>query len=442
LVAALRHFGLKPGNVVGIGHPHHYLHWLTVLAFEALGVTTFSYEQDETGILEAALATADLVMCAPGHAPPNARRVQILDSEWIDSLRDQVPEWPVQTASIGPDTPMRIVKNSGTTGSLKRMVHTARVREFWIRQYQVRTGFNRHSRYLMTMGFSVEAFHAYAATCIRMGGTCVYDGRDGIGEVLAAQVITHITMPPFLLTQVLANLPDGYVKAPDLTVFTIGAPVSTEVRDRVEQVLATEIVESYGTQEMAVICTMGEDGVGTVFPGVRVETVAEDGRPVLGEPGLVRVMSAGMVDGYLDNPEATAQMFRDGWFYPGDLAVMDDTRTLRLIGRVDDLLNIQGFKFAPGPLEEKLRAALPVTDLCLAAIADDAGVEQLCVVAAPRDPDSLTDIRRKLDPLMPDTVGTVRFVAVASIPRTTTGKVRRNELAQSLRQSPAKSETR
>lgn len=435
MVAALRGFGLEPGDAAGVEHPHLYLHWLLLLAFEALGVSTFSYARGEAAMVEEALAGTALVMCSPGQEPAIARRAHPMDTAWIDSVAETEPDRPLIPAPIGPDTPIRIVKSSGTTGSFKRMIHTGRVHEFWIRQYQLRAGFNRNSRYLVTAGFHFQVFHVVATACIRMGGACVYDEREGIANALSKYAITHATCVPRILIQVLDNLPENYVKAPELTVFTVGAPVPNAVRARTKRVLANNLVESYGTTEVAVICTMGEDGVGTVMPGVLVEVLNDDGQPVMGEPGLVRVMTEGSVGGYVDNPEATGRMFRDGWFYPGDVGVMQDRRTVRIIGRADDQLNIGGTKFPPQPLEAELASNLPVDDLCLTTMADGEGVHRVWVVLVLRNPDGMADILPKIGPMLPAMFGEVKLVAMEKIPRTDTGKILRNKVNELLRQA-------
>ena len=56
-----------------------------------------------------------------------------------------------------------------------------------------------------------------------------------------------------------------------------------------------------------------------------------------GETGLIRVRAQPMVTGYLGNPGATAERFRDGWFYPMDVGFLDESGQLNLTGRSDDV---------------------------------------------------------------------------------------------------------
>jgi len=433
-VAALRKLDLEPGQTVGIEHPHLYLHWLAVVALEALGVTSFSYGKDDLTVLRAELADADMLLCTPDGAPDQHRNIRLMDKGWIDDIRRKTPENPVRTTQITSETRLRITRSSGTTGSLKCMYHTAAIRDFWVENYLFRTGVNRRSRYLMSVGFTIEAMQYYATACIRMGGTCIYDGRTDLAEVLATQNISHVALPTYILKQLLDGLPENYTKPEDLTIYLISAAVPPDIRARIRKYLATDTFESYGTSECGGICDMDGDANGVVRPGVTVEVIDDDGEPVFGEIGRVRVRSAGVVDGYIGDPDSTARMFRDNWFYPGDLADMQDERTLKLIGRADDILNIGGVKFAPGTLEEKLRQAVPVADLCLVELADDAGLTRLCIVLVPHDGSDTEDLKSLLSPHLPSNLGRVELVTANQIPRTEMGKAKRNDLVRTLQQ--------
>jgi acyl-CoA synthetase (AMP-forming)/AMP-acid ligase II len=83
-----------------------------------------------------------------------------------------------------------------------------------------------------------------------------------------------------------------------------------------------------------------------------VEVVDESGRPVpSGEPGRLRIRSASMAEGYLDDPEATRRFFQDGWFYPSDIAILDGPRRIKVIGRADEMITTAGGKKAPSDIE-------------------------------------------------------------------------------------------
>ena len=92
-----------------------------------------------------------------------------------------------------------------------------------------------------------------------------------------------------------------------------------------------------------------------LVPGRVVEIVDESDRPVpTGEIGRVRVGTEGGPTGYLNDEAATRAFFKDGFFYPGDLAVMRSDGRMALQGRVTDIINVRGDKISPAPIEDRL----------------------------------------------------------------------------------------
>ena len=106
--------------------------------------------------------------------------------------------------------------------------------------------------------------------------------------------------------------------------------------------LAKNLFENCSSNESEPICIVEPDGVGKILPGVEVETVDDHRRPVWRWLGLVRVKGGGCIDSYENDPDAAEKMFHDGWFYPGDVGEMLGPRSLKLLGWVDDLINIGG----------------------------------------------------------------------------------------------------
>ena len=373
ITAAVRDFGLQPGNIVAIEWTAFYHHFQLVLAFETLGVVTASFDRGDIKTVQPLLKFVDLVIGSPGIAPKGAKRVHDLTGKWIEAaLAGQAKDNEV-AVYMRPDTPLRIGHTSGTTGAQKWKVSTAGNQDFWIRKRIERSGYAAQSRYMINLSFSVQSIYSNATACLRCGGTCIMPPGGNPAQALTDYEATHVTLLPVTLMTLLDTLPEGYVKPPNLTLLMIGAPVPKALRKRALDRLAVNLVDGYGTNETGPICTMNADGTGTVLPGVRVEVVDDQDRPVMGQPGRVRIKSDGCIDGYLDDPETTARMFRDGWFYPGDRGVMEDADTLKLIGRADDILNIRGLKIAPHRIEEVLMEGLPVKDVGVTALPDPDG---------------------------------------------------------------------
>ena len=127
----------------------------------------------------------------------------------------------------------------------------------------------------------------------------------------------------------------------------------------------------------------GERRPGTVGQATGVELAAldENWRPVPpGEQGEVSVRGPSVVDHYLDNPDATAASFRDGWFRTGDVGTLSTDGYLTLVGRVKELINRAGEKISPYEIEDVLLSHPAVAEAAAYPVPDDEYGEQVGVV--------------------------------------------------------------
>ena len=133
-----------------------------------------------------------------------------------------------------------------------------------------------------------------------------------------------------------------------------GAALAPEVAIFFEAI-GLQLYQGYGLTETAPVVAAERPGavrlgsVGKPIPGVELR-IAEDGEILVKGPGLMR--------GYWDNPEATAQVIDDeGWFHTGDVGRIDDQGFLAITDRKKDLLVTSGGKnVAPQPIEQRLAA--------------------------------------------------------------------------------------
>ncbi len=240
---------------------------------------------------------------------------------------------------------------------------------------------------------------------------------------------------PAWLRQVLRDLPSGFQKPAELFVASFGAALPQPLRQEALERLATEVVEFYGSNEVGFVSSIryeGRSGLGAIWPTARVEIVDEDERAMpAGTPGKIRAQTDAMVEGYVDDPEATARMFRNGWFYPGDIGRISGDAQLQVIARDDDLLNIGGNKLSPLELEDLILRTVGVEDVGVFTVQEPLGVEELWVVVSgsrESDAELLERVARALSNR--GTLGRFHVAKVPSIPRTATGKIQRHVLRQ------------
>ena len=160
-------------------------------------------------------------------------------------------------------------------------------------------------------------------------------------------------------------------------------------------------VEAYGATELSPAVSVnipnyiwdlgkkpGRDGsVGHPIPGVIVKAVnPETGEDLkYGEEGLVLVKGPNVMQGYLDEPEKTAEVIRDGWYNTGDLGSIDPNGYIMLTGRMSRFSKIAGEMVPHGAVEEAIHDVLETEDIKAVVVGkpDEAKGEKLVVFHLP-----------------------------------------------------------
>ncbi|HYC14667.1 MAG TPA: AMP-binding protein, partial [Stellaceae bacterium] len=221
------------------------------------------------------------------------------------------------------ESPLRILRTSGTTGAPKRLHLTRRMFDFWASRWIWCYGLGIGSRTLTVMPFSIGGAYAQICATLRAGGTVVREGRMEVAEALRQQTIGLVVMLPRDLREVLAKIPPGVARMPELVIATFGGAISESLRAEAVERLCGAVSDMYGCNEVGFIGSSGLRRTGNgldVWPGVAIEIVDEEGRVLpWDQPGRLRVRTESMFAGYIDDPQMTQRMLRDGWFYSGDM---------------------------------------------------------------------------------------------------------------------------
>jgi malonyl-CoA/methylmalonyl-CoA synthetase len=152
-------------------------------------------------------------------------------------------------------------------------------------------------------------------------------------------------------------------------------PVST--LQRWKEISGHTLLERYGMTEIGMALSNPLRGgrvpgsVGTPLPGVEVQLVGDDGKPVSpGTPGEIEVRSPNVFAEYWGQPDATRDAFRGGWFRTGDTAVVEGG-VYRILGRTNvDILKTGGHKVSALEIEEALRAHPAVAECAVVGVPD------------------------------------------------------------------------
>jgi len=228
-----------------------------------------------------------------------------------------------------------------------------------------------------------------------------------------------------------------------LSLATMFTPES--LRREIRRRLTPNLVIVYGTNEALYVTTADAaaqvafpETAGFPFDGVDVQIVDDQGDVLpAGEAGVVRLRGTPSPSGYVDDPQATAKAFRDGWYYPGDLGVLSPEGALFLKGRADDMINYDGVKIYPADIETALlqhpavaeAAAFPAIvegyrQIPVAAVVLRAGASSEGLIAY---------CRNCLGARAP-----ARIYVVPALPRNAIGKVLKRELTRQLSGAGAK----
>lgn len=225
------------------------------------------------------------------------------------------------------------------------------------------------------------------------------------------------------------------------TMVGFGSKLSTSLLAQIQTRLCANFNVMYSSTEAGIMAFANgtllaahEGCAGYPAPGVRIEAVDANDVPVpAGEDGVIRVRTP-YQSAYLRPTPETDAMFRDGWFYPGDVGRLDRHGLLYITGRVSEVINRGGVIVAPDMIEEALRQLPKVRDVAVFGVPDADGLDRIFAAVVSDEWVDEGGIRQVIASRLPDRTPD-RIVQVEAIPRTETGKVRRAELRERFSKS-------
>jgi crotonobetaine/carnitine-CoA ligase len=180
---------------------------------------------------------------------------------------------------------------------------------------------------------------------------------------------------------------------------------------------------------------VGSGSIGIGCPEVELRLVDEDGREVRPcQVGEFVMRAPGMMRGYFNQPDATAEVMREGWFYTGDLGRADARGLLYFVGRKKDMIRRAGENVAASEVEAVLRSHPKVLEAAVIAVPDELRGEEIKAYVLPvqgETQDSLPPrelVAYCLDRLAPFKVPRYFEYRTSDFPRTPTMRVRKEAL--------------
>lgn len=422
---------------------HPYLHWVLTIALGRIGMCTVSsFDLSRT----LGLVRPDVVFVDAHAEKPDSRFIEV-DQEWIGRSGEELP--PFVELEHRPDDPFRLVLSSGTTGTAKKILLTHGLFQQRLQATALGSSLTgKDSRTLVLVGLDTAGGHLLPMTTWVIGGRVVMylPGEDPY-KTISGKGVNYAFLAPVQLDHLLRTMPAAAWPIPDLTVSIGGGNLPRRLSEKARARLTTSLLIVYGSTEAGLLsfCHAGladtiPGATGIVRPNVDLQIVDTDGKVLPhGEVGEVRCRSLDCVSGYLDadaNSAATEEIFRDGWFYPGDAGRLSSDGVLVIVGRTTDLMNLGGVKISPTEIEEALAGCPGVVDLAAFALEQDGAIATpwVAVVKGPDyDQAALAGAFSKAFPRLP----ALKFVHADLIPRNGMGKVQRNLIREQLQRSLA-----
>ena len=218
---------------------------------------------------------------------------------------------------------------------------------------------------------------------------------------------------------------------------TLGTPVWEEL----ESIFRAPVINCYGMTEAAHQIAANplpprdrRKGTVGIATGVEVAIMGEYGLLARGLTGEVVIRGDAVTSGYINNNEANAAAFTDGWFRTGDQGLLDEAGYLRLTGRLKEIINSGGEKFSPLEIDEVLLEHKAVSQAMAFAIHHELLGEQVgaAIVLRSGMTADADEIRRFVASKLAKFKVPRKIVYVPVIPVGPTGKPQRIGLAKTL----------
>lgn len=343
---------------------------------------------------------------------------------------------------VAPEDAAYVIHTSGSTGLPKGVV-VERRHLAWSTAARLNYYADHPGVFLLLSAITVDSSIAGIYWTLCAGGTLCLAAHRGeqdvtaLGELIRDQSVTHTLLVPSLYRALLGEVDPKHLGSLRVVVVAGEACGIDVVRAHHDTLPESALFNEYGPSEASVWATVerlspdDEVTIGRPVPGARAWVMAADDRSAgIGEPGELVLGGAGVVRGYLDQPEETARVFGsdpvEGRSYrTGDRARWRSDGRLDFLGRIDHQIKVRGYRIEAGEVERALIEADGVTE-AVVALDDDTGRPALTAWIRLDGSPTEAELRATLAETLPDYMIPARFAVVDEFPRTAAGKVDRS----------------
>lgn len=408
LAASLYKMGIRKGDFVMLIMKRRAEYWITYPALHRLGAVAIPathmltkkdvvYRNNAAGVKMIIAAQDENILehvdAAMADSPTLEHRVLLggVREGWesFDELLSEGDEGFVPPVRAGGDDPMLMFFTSGTTGMPKMVLH-----DFNYPLGHIITAVYWHK--VLDDGLHISVADTGWAKC--GWGKCYgqwiagsaqfvydYDGKFNPMNLITAVsrhgVNTFCAPPTIYRSLVKQDLSE--IDFSSFTHFTTaGEPLNPEVFRRWREISGHRIFEAFGQSEGTPILGTyyfmepKEGSTGKPNPLLNVDLVDEQGNSIgTGEEGLIVLRvgdgkPAGLFCGYYKDPQKTAEVWKNGLYYTGDVAWRDEEGFYYFIGRSDDVIKSSGYRIGPFEVESALMEHPAVLECAVTGVPD------------------------------------------------------------------------
>jgi acyl-CoA synthetase (AMP-forming)/AMP-acid ligase II len=428
--------GLEAGHVVAIFSRDPVFHLAAIIAVERIGAISLSTGQSRLPdhfTIDVAITdeSEEIVGCD-----------KVLRADWSWTIGDDKP-LPHVARSYGETA--RVVLTSATTGDPKAiaLTHDMLVRRMHACDAMFGDVVPTCARVFIDIGLTTSWGHLWAMKVLTRGGSVFFRGSDPAETMQAFglyQVQCMIGSPASA-----AEFVSYYENSPDFicpfeTMLSSGGMLSTTLSDRVRTRMCTHLIATYASTEITPVASTPayriagiKGAVGFIAPWIDAEAVNDGDEPVKsGEQGRIRFRGHTCVSGYFGKPRDAEHVFKDGWFYPGDIGTITQDRLLVLAGREKAIINVGGNKINPETIEAVLLSHSGVVRAGAFCRSNADGVDEVWSVVTCANDLNLDELRAYCARELPPLFVPVHIVRVADIPRNDMGRIIRTKLESTV----------
>jgi fatty-acyl-CoA synthase len=457
LAHALAGMGVRPGARVAVmmRNCHQYLEsqWaLSRVGGVAVQVGYRLKPPEVAFILENSGATAFLYQAEFGDVAREAQR--IASSPAPENLVEVGPRYEELLGRGDPEAPPSVtgegkggvmIYTSGTTGRPKgasrgfdKTLHES------VTDFLCQVKIHHDDRHLVACPLYHSAAPAFVAFTYLVGGTVVLRDHfepEATLRTIERERISSTMMVPTMLGRLVGVGKDAFARH-DVSsmrwIMSGAAPLPTETARRVEDAFGPKLFNFYGATETGLVTlacpgehTARPGTIGRALSGNEIRLLDDDGREVPpGGVGELWVRNSMLVSGYHGDAEATKKSMRDGFFFVGDMARVDQDGYYYLADRKIDMVISGGVNIYPLEIEQRIHEHPSVLECAVIGVPDDEWGESLKAFVVPRAGAELDplDIQRWCKETLANYKCPKQVELIDALPRTPTGKVLKREL--------------